>query len=360
MSPDDLRSNAAAMGPVLLNADNFVPMSRTPWGGSYIGPHYKAALVPGASQRKIGESWEFSLDPAFPSKVLQGPGAKSTAEDLQSWIDAHREAVFSPGGVARGRTQCDILIKLLDAAEPLSLQVHPADDDPDLAPGECGKPESWLVLHAAPGAGLYLGFSRAMSKGELRQLLVSGDKAKDILQFVPVKPGDYFELEPGVPHAIGAGVTLLEPQRTLPGLSGKTFRLWDWGRTYDGKPRELHLDQGLKLIDPMRQVGLEYVATIRRSPEKEVRGHTEIWRYPANPYYRTTLVRCQKGESLRIAIQDGYGALLVLKGAFSTKDGALMVGQPALLPHAALPCSLRAEADAELVVVTPSYVSPDF
>ena len=360
MTPAQTRPHAPAMGPVLLNADNFVPMSRTPWGGSYIGPHFKAALVPGASERKIGESWEFSLDPAFPSKVLGARGQGGKGEDLQAWIDANREAVFSPEAVALGRSQCDILIKLLDAAEPLSLQVHPADDDPDLAPGECGKPESWLVLHAAPGAGLYLGFSRAMSREELRKLLLAGDKAKDILQFVPVKPGDYFELEPGVPHAIGAGVTLLEPQRTLPGLSGKTFRLWDWGRTYDGKPRELHLDQGLKLIDPMRQVGLEYVATIKRYPDKEVRGQTEIWRYPPNPYYRTTLLRCKKGESLQISIPGGYGAMLVLKGSLRTDREALLVGQPALLPHAALPCSLRAEEDAELVVVTPSYVSPDF
>lgn len=360
MTPADTLGGSAVTGPVLLSPDNFVPMSRTPWGGGYIGPHYKAGLVPGASQQKIGESWEFSLDPAFPSKVLSHTDARSQGVDLKTWIDAHREAVFSPEGVAQGRTQCDILIKLLDAAEPLSLQVHPSDDDPDLAPGECGKPESWLVLHAAPGAGLYLGFSRAMSKDELRRLLLAGDKARDILQFVPVKPGDYFELEPGVPHAIGAGVTLLEPQRTLPGLSGKTFRLWDWGRLYDGKPRDLHLDQGLKLIDPMRQVGPEYVATIRRTPVKEVRGHTEIWRYPANPYYRTTLVRCKKGENLRVVMKNGYGAMLVLKGSLKCQGETLAVGQPALLPHAALPCSLRAQEDAELVVVTPSYVSPDF
>ena len=343
--------------PVLLNPDNFVPMSRTPWGGSYIGPHYKAALVPGAEGRKIGESWEFSLDPAYPSKVM---GASSGSQDLEALMAAHKEAIFSPMGVARGRTQCDILIKLLDAAEPLSLQVHPADHDPDLAPGECGKPESWLVLHAAPGAGIYLGFSRAISKDELRKKLISGSEARDLLHFIPVKPGDYFELEPGVPHAIGAGVTLLEPQRTLPGLTGKTFRLWDWGRLYDGKPRELHLDQGLKLIDPMRQVGDAFVATIRKFPEKQMLGSTEVLRYPANPYYRTTLLRCPKGAALNLNIENSFGALLILKGAFATKDATLVAGQPALLPHAALPCTLRAQADSELVVVTPSYVSPSF
>lgn len=341
-------------GPVLLSPDNFVPMSRTPWGGSYIGPHYKAALVAGAQDRRIGESWEFSLDPAFPSRVM------ASGQDLGGLMAGHQVAVFSPEGAARGHAQCDILIKLLDAAEPLSLQVHPSDQDPDLAPGECGKPESWLILHAAPGAGIYLGFSRAISKEELRKKLLAGDEAKELLHFVPVQPGDYFELEPGVPHAIGAGVTLLEPQRTLPGLSGKTFRLWDWGRLYDGKPRELHLDQGLKLVDPLRQVGDDFVATIRKFPEKERQGDVSVLRYPANPYYRTTLVRCKKGADLRLNIQDSFGAMLVLQGSFQAGNLSLGTGQSALLPHAALPCSLRAQADAEFVVVTPSYVSPSF
>jgi mannose-6-phosphate isomerase len=346
--------------PVLLNADNFVPMSRTPWGGGYIGPHYKAAVVPAAASRKIGESWEFSLDPAYPSQVYRGGDHEPL--DLASLMENHPEDIFSPVGVAQGRARCDILIKLLDAAEPLSLQVHPRDDDPDLASGECGKPESWLILHAAPGAGLYLGFSRAISQEELRQRLVCGDEARDLLHFVPVKPGDYFELEPGVPHAIGAGVTLLEPQRTLAGLSGKTFRLWDWGRLYDGKPRELHLDQGLKLINPMVQVGESFVSTIRRFPSRETHGPIEVLRYPANPYYQTTVVRVTEGQNLRLNIKDGFGAMLVLRGALKTQDMTLTLatGQPVLLPHAALPCTLRAQSDTEIVLVTPSYVSPTF
>ena len=85
----------------------------------------------------------------------------------------------------------------------------------------------------ARSCGLYIGFDNAISKEKLESLLRDGDKAKATLKFVEVKAGDYFEIEPGVTHAIGPGVTLLEPQRIIKGQSGKTYRLWDWGRKYD-------------------------------------------------------------------------------------------------------------------------------
>lgn len=344
-------------GPILLRPDNFVPMSRTPWGGTYIGPHYKRAFLGDQSAVRIGESWEFSLDPAFPSKVSVASGGEVHLADL---ISGHEAQVFSPESVARGAVQCEILLKLLDAADPLSVQVHPADNDPDLAPGECGKPESWLILHAEPGAGIYLGFSRPVSKEALRAALVDGERAKDLLHFVPVKAGDYFELEPGVPHAIGAGVTLLEPQRIRPGLSGKTFRLWDWGRLYGGKPRELHLEQGLKLINPMQQVGEAYVNTIRRTPQVERAAGLEVRRYPSNPYYQTTWIRLAANREMTVGMAEGYGAMLVLAGTLTAAGRTLPTGQSALLPHAALPCTLRARDEVTFVLITPSHASPQF
>src|SRR5262249_40973462 len=145
---------------------------------------------------------------------------------------------------------------------------------------ESGKPESWLILSAEPGAGIYLGFSKAFAKAELFSILADPlrtSELKDLLQFVPVAENDYFEIAPGVPHAIGAGVTLVEPQRVAPGKSGQTFRLWDWDRRYDekgqldpikGKARELHVAQCKHLVDPMQQCGLDFVSKLRRSPRK--------------------------------------------------------------------------------------------
>ena len=197
--------------PLLLRPDNFLPLARTPWAGSTIAAKYKSDLVPESAGKKIGEAWEFSCDPSFPSKLKDYPVT------LSELFLARAPEIFGP---ANSDKRCELLVKLINASDPLSVQVHPRDDDPDLKSNECGKPESWYVLDAEPGAGIYLGFSRKMSRDELRQGLLSGN-SRELLQFVAVKPGDYFEIEPGVAHCVGPGVTLLEPQRVVEGLSGK-------------------------------------------------------------------------------------------------------------------------------------------
>lgn len=348
--------------PIPLTPDRFTPLARTPWAGAVIGEKYKKNLVPGVAGHMIGESWEFSCDPAFPSQVS---GLECSLPEL---VARDPVAVLSPELVRRGVTTCEILLKLINAAEPLSLQVHPDDADPALKPGECGKPESWLVLDREPGAGLYLGFSRAISKDLLRQILQDGDKARGVLQFVPVEPGDYFDLSPGVPHAIGAGVTLLEPQRIRAGFSGKTYRLWDWGRRYDahgrqdpqGQPRELHVEESLRIIDPERQVGPDYLATIRRQPHvKELSPALTAWIYPENSYYQLVRFKSSGAESHTFSMQSGYGAALVLHGEVQIKGrGGRAVrgqqGQPLLLPFASWPLTLEFKPGADLAIVVPS------
>ncbi len=334
-------------GPVPLAADNFTPLARTPWAGEELGRRVKQR-VPGAAGARIGEAWEFSCDPAFPSRVLE------TGETLLSLMERYPDAILSPAQ-PRG---CEILVKLLDAGEPLSLQVHPRDDDPALAAGECGKPESWLVLAAAPGAGIYLGFSRAVSKDELRTALEAGDAARPLLHFEPVEPGDYFEIEPGVPHAIGPGVTLLEPQRVIPGKAGKTFRMWDWGRLEGGKARPLHVEEGLRIIDPERQVGAAFAASLRRRPQllAEKNG-VVVTGFAGNGHYRTLIVRAEAAAAFQWSIHDGYGALIMLAGTLETQGIVLGAGQPALLPWAAMPLSSRVAAHTAFAIVIPRGAS---
>lgn len=343
-------------GPVLLRADNFVPFTRTPWGGDVIGRQFKAEVASQSVGAKIGEVWEFACDPAFPSRLVEG------GETLAQVVAAFPDAVCSAARVKAGHCDIEILVKLLDAAEPLSLQVHPANDDPELAEHESGKAESWLVLQAAPGAGLYLGFAAPLTRDRLREALLDGDRAKSLLHFEPVKAGDYFEIEPGVPHAIGRGVTLLEPQRVLAGKSGKTFRMWDWGRRYalDGRPdpegqsRELHVEQSLRLVDPERQVGSAFAASLRRLAVVTERRGFKARVFPANSYYQTAVIDLAKGQSIKLSIEDGYGALLMLTGVAKSGDIMLAAGQPALLPHLAMPMTFQAESDCSFAVVTPA------
>ncbi len=124
-----------------------------------------------------------------------------------------------------------LLVKYIFTSEKLSVQVHPSDAQ---LPGH-GKEECWLVLAAEPGAALGVGFREPPGREAMRQAALDGS-IEAMLAWYPVKAGDYFYIPAGTVHAIGAGVSLIEVQQT----SDVTYRLYDYGR-----PRELHLDEGL-------------------------------------------------------------------------------------------------------------------
>mgnify|MGYP002378989546 CR=1 FL=1 len=265
--------------PLRLRPDNFTPPSRTPWGGTRIVERYKSSVAAAglamggttslattapatahpATRMQVGESWELGVEPDFPSRLVDGRTlAEVIAEDPEGLVGDEGESTA-------------LLVKLLDAAEPLSVQIHPADDDPALAPDESGKPESWYVLDADPGAGLYLGLADDADEPTMRAAIEGGDDVSKLLRFVPVAPGDFFVLEAGTPHAIGAGLTLVEPQRVMPGRRGLTYRYWDWNRRYDasgkadpnGSPRALHVDRALAVTAWDRCRGDAWLDSIR-------------------------------------------------------------------------------------------------
>jgi mannose-6-phosphate isomerase len=254
--------------PLRLRPDNFTPATRTPWGGTRIRSVYKAALGLAAGDAVVGESWEISVEPSFPSRV------EGSAKTLSEHLAEAPAAWLGEAVAARFGGQTPLLVKLLDAASHLSVQVHPADDDPALAPGESGKPEAWIVLDAAPGAGLYLGFRDGVSQQDVARCLADGGAMDALMSFVPVTPGDAFVIAAGTAHAIGAGVTLIEPQLVTPGRRGLTYRFWDWNRRYDangqldprGKARDLHVERSLAVTDFTRQ-GDALVAACRSLPK---------------------------------------------------------------------------------------------
>ncbi|MCB9593417.1 MAG: class I mannose-6-phosphate isomerase [Sandaracinaceae bacterium] len=210
--------------PLLLQKACFTPPTRTPWGG-----HRIRRLKGLPSGDVVGESWELSIEPSFPSRLDDGRALRDVLGDTP------------------------LLVKLLDAADALSVQIHPSDDDAGLAPDEAGKPEAWYVIDRDPGAGIYLGLAEDADEATLRRVLAEGGDLSALLPFVPVEPGDFFSIEAGTPHCIGGGVFLVEPQRVSPGRRGVTYRYWDWNRTYDaegrrdpgGSPRDLHVEEAL-------------------------------------------------------------------------------------------------------------------
>ncbi len=204
-----------------------------------------------------------SVEPSFPSTVEGTDDALADiiADDPLHWL-----------GFDFGLGNTSLLVKLLDTADELSVQIHPSDDYAPLKSDESGKPESWYVVHAEPGAGLYLGLREGVTQDDMATVLADEGDLAALLHFVEVAPGDFFVIEAGTPHAIGRGLTLVEPQRVLPGRRGLTYRYWDWNRRYDdkgvrddnGAPRELHVEDALAVTRFDRARGDAFIAEVRR------------------------------------------------------------------------------------------------
>ncbi|MEY4575373.1 MAG: hypothetical protein RL701_76 [Pseudomonadota bacterium] len=246
---------SAELRPYLLAPDNFTPPARTPWGGRRIAAEYKAAvgLAAGLQGSAVGESWELSFGPELPSRTVP-TGNLEPGPFLYELARAN-----APGflGEEAKLGASALLVKWLDAADDLSVQIHPDLSDPGLASDETGKPECWYIVAADPGAGVYLGLQAEVDASAMRHALETGADVSRLLRFQPVTPGDFFLLPPGLPHAVGRGVTMIEPQYIYPGKKGVTLRYWDWNRRYDangkldagGRSRELHVERAIAVTD---------------------------------------------------------------------------------------------------------------
>jgi mannose-6-phosphate isomerase len=206
------------------------------WGGRRLESEFGKKLPEG----RIGESWEIVDREEAQSVVANGPLKGKTLHEL--WSN-HREEIFGLTG-SPPSDRFPLLIKLLDAEEKLSLQVHPPAEIASRIGGE-PKTEFWYVARAEPGAELYVGLREKITVEEFRRSLAAGTAA-DHLYILRVKAGDGMFLPSGRFHAIGGGNLLVEVQQN----SDTTYRVFDWNRLDDaGKPRQLHVEQALASID---------------------------------------------------------------------------------------------------------------
>lgn len=206
------------------------------WGGRRLETLYHKTLPPGVP---IGESWEITDRPGDVSEIANGPLA---GRDLRWLMEQHGAELLGCAPVPGSRFP--LLIKILDAAEKLSLQVHPpAHKAADLG-GE-PKTEMWFIADAAAGAELYAGLNRGVTRAEFERRIHDGSVA-GCFHRAAVRPGDAMFLPSGRVHAIGAGNVIFEIQQN----SDTTYRVFDWNRVgLDRKPRELHVAQSLASID---------------------------------------------------------------------------------------------------------------
>lgn len=236
---------------IRCSPNNFTSLERTPWAGTAItqikGPLLSALKL--TYPDLVGESWEVSTDSTFPSHTPKGFLSESLKQAPPgAW------GLWEP--YAR-KGHLPLLLKWLEAKEPLSVQVHPPLTA-RLSPPNCGKHESWLVLQAKPEGYVYLGFQKGVKAKDVDHALTQGDIESLLYKFCP-QPYDYISVPPGCIHAVGPGVLVAEPQTLWPGRQGVTYRLFDWKRTYNakgildtssqGKPRALHIKESLETLN---------------------------------------------------------------------------------------------------------------
>ncbi len=296
------------------------------WGGNALARYGKS--IPAG--KHIGESWEMSDRDDVQSVVANGPDKGKT---LREQIHAHGAQLL--GTNCGAATRFPLLVKLLDARERLSLQVHPPHSVAAKLKGE-PKTEMWCVLEADQDAHLIAGLRRGVTGADFIRALEAPakpekgtKKLEDCIYRFPVLPGDTFFVPSGRVHAIDAGVVLVEIQQN----SDTTYRVYDWGRVgLDGKPRELHIRESLVCID------FEDFEPRKQRATVESHGVNGLWRLVECPYFHVHRLelsnawpdRCDGSTFHILSCTKGAVGLLLPDG----KEERINVGEFVLLPAA--------------------------
>jgi len=247
------------------------------WGGRNLERLYNKKLPPNTL---VGESWEISDRPEAVSELENGPLA---GKNLHWLMQEHGSDLLGEAKADNGKFP--LLIKILDAQEKLSLQVHPPAKVAKELGGE-PKTEMWYIADATPEAALYVGLKEGITRAQFEQAIRDGTVA-DLVNRIPVKAGDVMFLPSGRLHAIGGGNVIFEIQQN----SDTTYRVFDWNRPgTDGKPRQLHVSQSLASIDFNDFEPSLIQSKYSRNPVMKVRYLVD------NPLFRVDACQVKRGQ----------------------------------------------------------------
>jgi mannose-6-phosphate isomerase len=228
-------------------------LKETMWGGSALKERFRKKAAVGAL---IGESWEITGMTDDSSMVANGYLKGNTLEEI---AEVYMDELLGESVYDRFGIEFPLLIKIIDANDRLSIQVHPDDRLAEERHHAWGKTEMWYIIDAKPGAVIYTGFRKKITKEEYLERLAA-KTLEEIINATPVRAGDAFFIPAGMVHAIGEGVLLAEIQQT----SDVTYRIFDWDRTdASGQPREMHTSLALDAIN----FSLDTTNLIRKEPE---------------------------------------------------------------------------------------------
>lgn len=263
------------------------------WGGDRLGKDWPYK-IPGDN---TGECWAVSAHPNGDCTIKKGAYEGRTLSQL--WKE--NPELF-------GNTDKDrfpLLVKIIDAKDDLSIQVHP-DDTYAMANenGSLGKTECWYVLDSREGASLVVGHN-ATDKAELTAMVKEG-RWNELLREIPVKKGDFIQIEPGTVHAIKGGLMILETQQN----SDITYRVYDYNRLTNGKPRELHLEKSLDVITVPAKSVEDSILAADKLPENKLNllvecDYYKVWKLDITDKFEMR----QEEDFLIMSVISGEGEL---------------------------------------------------
>lgn len=305
----------------------FIPLlKQTLWGGKKIAA-FKHVDTPLSN---VGESWEISGVPGNETKVSDGEFAGMTLSELVGQL---REQLVGKDNYQRYGNEFPLLIKFIDAHEPLSIQVHPNDEVAHRQGKERGKTEMWYVMKSDPDASLMAGLSKRITPDDYKRM-VAEDTITDVIAHYAVKEGDCFFLPAGRIHSIGKGCFLTEIQQT----SDVTYRIYDFKRKdKNGNYRELHTQQAAESID-------YHVESNYRSCY--VPAQDEGVALVRCPYFHTYVYDLTKPITIDLSALDSFAVIIVVDGMGTLADAEghteqVKAGDTLLYP--ATTSSLKAE-----------------
>ncbi|MCR5121198.1 MAG: class I mannose-6-phosphate isomerase [Ruminococcus sp.] len=298
------------------------------WGGTRLRDEFGKI----SDSDKIAESWELSCHKDGKSVIANGVYAGMT---LEEYVSKSENAL----GSYCGRFEYfPILIKLIDAKDNLSVQVHPSNEYALRVEGEYGKTEMWYVIDAEEGAELLYGFRHEITREEFAER-IKNNTLLEVTNNVPVHRGDVFFIESGTLHAIGKGILIAEIQQN----SNTTYRIYDYGRVgNDGKPRELHIEKACevtKLTPPNRP-------TKPQGERLERHGYAETL-LASCEYFNVRKLEIQTAAELE-AGEGSFNSLLILDGSFDIGGTELKKGESCFIPAGYGAYSVKGRGEAIL------------
>src|SRR6201996_2736725 len=287
------------------------------WGGQKIKTYLHKDF---GNLPNCGETWEISGVKSDVSVVAEGALA---GESLAELVEKHKGELVGKKVYAHFGNTFPLLVKFIDAADDLSIQVHPNDELAKKRHNSFGKTEMWYVIEADPGSTLIAGFNKETNQQEYVDKLNSGHLT-DILNKEDVKAGDVFFLPAGRVHTIGKGLLIAEIQQT----SDITYRIYDFDRVDDkGNKRELHTEEALAAIDYKHYP--EYKT--KYTPEKNKTVHLV-----SCPYFTTNVLDFTHSTAKDYSKLDSFVIHVCLEGEYELKAGdetyPMKMGECILLP----------------------------